>query len=228
MVAQPMEDINTCLANKLCSDFVSCYTQEKNNTNGQSPQPTSEHEGEHLKLTSCAASGQWQPSYPRDRFDAWALVRKGAISPSGELMCATVTFVGVGADLVLAPCNPIIRTITKDPGLAAYQKLHSYRGWDNQSFFVSTRGSYTGTGRILLAYGSVRLDDFTDDLCIGPGSPGKLSIVACLDMTAHDFTTTVSNDWGLYPPEGPSSNVTRPSVLKDDTAGGNICVGLQL
>ena len=76
--------------------------------------------------------------------------------------------------------------------------------------------------------------DITDSFCVGEGSSGKLSIEPCSYMEAHDFTTTVMNEWGLYSPGGRScqgwhlsSNVSDPSVLKDDTIGGNICVGLQ-
>jgi hypothetical protein len=143
-------------------------------------------------------------------------------------MCATAT-AGVGGLVVLAPCNPNIRTVSQAEAVG----LPSYRGWSNQSFYVSNCGSYNGAGRMTLAYVTARINGITANLCVGEAS-GALSIDPCLDMTGHDFTTTLSTVWGLYSPGNgcqgapavpSSSNVSTASVLRDDTTiNPTLCV----
>jgi hypothetical protein len=154
-------------------------------------------------------------------------VRSG--SSGGELLCATAAFAdnewpieGVdGAGLVLAPCGPDVRTLSRTQAAG----LPSYRGWANQSFYATSCRSYNGAGRMVLAYAS----DST--YCVGAIGGQSYGLQPCSDVTGQDFTTTVMDTWGLRSPgacdnSASSSNVSAPSVLRDDTIGGDACVGV--
>ena len=183
-----------------------------------------------LQLAECGGdAGEWQPSFPRDDLDAWALVRSG--SSGGELLCVTAAFAdnewpieGVdGAGLVLAPCGPDVRTLSRTQAAG----LPSYRGWANQSFYATSCRSYNGAGRMVLAYAS----DGPINYCVGAIEGQSYGLQPCSDVTGQDFTTTVMDTWGLRSPgacdnSASSSNVSAPSVLRDDTIGGDACVGV--
>ena len=195
-----------------------------------------------LRKVPCANAPEWQPTYPRDKWDAWSLVNQDIRGPDGGLMCLTAASTSIGEDveLVIAPCSPQIvgehssyyGSSVDDAGSPGY--VHGTRGWENQTFYVTSCGFYQGTGGLVFAYGSVRVNPtgynwITDSLCVGELGMGGYGSHACSDMTATNFTSTPRNVWGLRSPgecDGVSaSNSSRPSVLKDDTVGGETCLG---
>ena len=190
-----------------------------------------------------APDSEWQPTYPRDQWDAWSLVNLANRGPDGGLMCLTAaaTSIGVDVELVIAPCSPQIvmesswwKAAAGEAGGPRY--VHGTRGWENQTFYVTSCSSYQGTGGVVFAYGSVRVNPtgynwVSSGLCIGELGEGGYGLHACAERTATNFTSTPRNVWGLRSPGAcpgesrPISNASRPSVLKDDTVGGETCLG---